>query len=163
MSQKNLISFNLSAGDLTDVKNAISVLRTKLMPNLITLSSDDKKELPKMGDKTVAFVAKALEYCKNNSDLVPPFLDVNEFEIDVNAVESLRQMLQPVEQIFDSLNDTIILSGSEAYQAALIFYKSVKAAAASNIQNAGTIYNDLSSRFPGTSKTQNKTTTTTTK
>jgi hypothetical protein len=149
MSQKNLISLKFNDGELQEIKNAINILRTKLMPKLITLSADDKKELPKMGDKTVAFVTKALEYCKSNPELVPQFLDVNEFSIDVDAVNMMRQMEQPLEQIFDSLSDTLILSGSEAFQAALIFYKSVKTAMASNIQNAGTIYNDLSGRFPG--------------
>jgi hypothetical protein len=152
MSQKNQISFKLSDSDLKEIESAVNTLKTKLLPKLIALSPTDRQELPKMGDKTVAFVNKTLEYCKSNPELVPQFLDVNEFAVDVDAVDSLRQIFQPIEQISDSLNDTVLLSGSEAYQAALIFYKSVKVAMGSNIQNAETIYNDLSNRFPG--KTQ---------
>lgn len=41
------------------------------------------------------------------------------------------------------------LSGSEASQGALVFYSNVKNAAKVKAPNAATIYDDLSSRFPG--------------
>jgi len=47
------------------------------------------------------------------------------------------------------LNDTIMLSGSEAYVAALAFYKSVKVAASMNVAGAQPIYEDLKKRFEG--------------
>jgi hypothetical protein len=159
MSQQNLISLNIAAEDLQAVKDAINVLKTKLAPHLKTLSVNDRMEIPKMGDKTISFVLKALEYSVKNSELVPQFLDVEEFKKDVNAVQSLRELLQPISQIYDSLNDSMMLSGSEAYQAALIYYNAVKSASKSKIQNAESIYNDLSSRFPPKNiKKQNATT-----
>ena len=45
-----------------------------------------------MGDKSFAFVQKCLQYSKENPDLVPPFLDVAEFEKDVKATETLRSL-----------------------------------------------------------------------
>jgi len=81
--------------------------------------------------------------------LNPPFLDIAEYEKDINAVASIRELLQPIEQISSALSDTMILAGSEAYQASLIFYNTVKVAAKNNIQKAKAIYSDLSGRFPG--------------
>ena len=40
-------------------------------------------------------------------------------------------------------------AGSEAYQAALVFYKSVKMATAQDIPGAKAVYEELKTRFPG--------------
>jgi hypothetical protein len=42
-----------------------------------------------------------------------------------------------------------MVAGSEAYQAALVFYKSVKVAAAQDIPGAKAVYDELKTRFPG--------------
>ncbi len=152
MLNTNRISISFTAEDLDDITAAILLLKKKLLPYLATLSPDERREMPKMGDKTVSFVQKIQEYCKQNADLVPPFLDVNALNIDVTAFEQLRAMYQPLMQITDSLWDSITLSGSEAYLASLMFYNSVKHAAKSKIQKAETIYNDLVPRFPGRPK-----------
>jgi hypothetical protein len=149
VTQPNQVSFNIPEADMAEIKASIETLRTKLLPHLKTLSPDDRHELPKMGDKTVSFVQKALEHCRQNPDLVPQFLNVNELALDVQAVETFRSLYRPLEQITDGLSDTIILAGSEAYTAGLMFYNSTKNAAKSKIQKAETIYNDLSNRFPG--------------
>ncbi len=46
--------------DLHEIRASIATLRGKLLPHLRTLSAQERVELPKMGDKTVAFVQKAL-------------------------------------------------------------------------------------------------------
>ncbi len=105
-----------------------------------------------MGDKTVAFVQKSLEYCQTNPDLVPPFVNVEELAVDVTAVETIRSIYQPMLQITNALSDTMAVSGSEALSACLMFYSSVKNATRSSNQKAETIYNDLADRFPGRSR-----------
>ncbi|MGE5604128.1 MAG: hypothetical protein ACM3YE_00365 [Bacteroidota bacterium] len=152
MSQKNLISFNIPEADLAEIKSCIATLQTKLMPHLIKLSPDERQELLKMGDKTVSFVQKTLEYCKNNPDLVPPFINVDELAVDVAAVETIRSIYQPMLQMTDSLSDTMALSGSESFSTSLMFYSAIKNAMRQNIQKAETIHNDLSARFPGRSR-----------
>jgi len=149
MPQQNLVSINIPEKDLADIKSAINVLRDKLLPHLKSLPADEKKELPKMGDKTVSFVQKSLDYSVQNKEFIPAFLDTAEFKKDLDNFYKIRELYQPVLQIEEALNDTMFLLGSDAYQAALVYYNSVKGAAKSNIQNADTIYNDLSGRFPG--------------
>lgn len=156
MSQKNLVSFKIPEADLAEIRACIATLQTKLMPHLTTLSPEERQEMLKMGDKTVSFVQKTVEYCKNNPDLVPPFLDIDELAVDLAAVETIRSFYQPLLQITDSLLDTMSLSGSESFSASLMFYSAVKNAMRSNIQKAETIYSDLSARFPGRSRRENQ-------
>lgn len=152
--QQNLISMKISPSDLSEINSAIAVLKSKLLPCLKSLGTDDKAELPKMGDKTVAFVQKALEHCTQNPDLAPKFLDVNEFSNDVNAVAELRSFYAPLLQITDSLSDSMTLAGSDAFAASLVFYNSVKGAQKNNEAKAKTIFEDLSNRFPGRQKSR---------
>ncbi len=84
----------------------------------------------------------------NHPELAPQFLDVNEFKNDVQAVETLRSIHSPLEQIAEMLSDSMTLAGSDAYAAALMFYGSVKSAKKSNVAKAATIYDDLAGRFP---------------
>ena len=149
MAQQDLIAVNIPETDLAEINEAIDTLHSKLMPHLQTLSSQERIALPKMGDKTVAFVQKAMEYSQKNSDLVPSFLDLKALGIDVKAVHSLRELTQRLNPVTDALNDSLTLSGSEAYQGALVFYNNVKNAAKAKAPNAASIYDDLSARFPG--------------
>ena len=149
MSQQNLVTVSITPEELKQISGAIDILKTTLLPKLKVLNPTERQELPKMGDKSLAFVKKALEYCTQNPELSPQFLDVNEYTNDVMSVETLKALHSPISQLADALSDTMILSGSDAYSAALMFYNSVKIAKKSNVAKAGTIHDDLSERFPG--------------
>lgn len=149
MAQQNEIAVKIPEEDLAEIRGAIKVLQKKLAPHLASLSPQDMLELPKMGEKTYTFVQKAYEYGMKNKELAPPYLDFGAMETDVKAVGLLRDLTQSLNPVLDALHDSLYLSGSEAYQGALLFYGSVKAAAKAKAPNAGSIYEDLSSRFPG--------------
>ncbi|MBN2402317.1 MAG: hypothetical protein JXN64_07935 [Spirochaetes bacterium] len=148
MPQQNLVTVNFTGDETANINAAILSLKEALLPKLKQLNPEEKKDVAKMGDKTLAFVQKALEQAETNPELVPPFLDVNEFRSDFNAVETLRQMEASLEQISDALRDTIILAGSDAFSAALMFYDAIKSAKKTNVAKAGAIFDDLSVRFP---------------
>jgi hypothetical protein len=149
MSQTNSIAVSIPDADLAEIRGAIGVLRAKLAPHLKSLTPQDRQELPKMGDKTLAFVQKAFEYGTLHAELAPGYLDFKALETDVKAVELLRELSMNLDPLNEALNDSLTLSGSEAYQGALLFYSNVKAAARAKASGAEAIYDDLSSRFPG--------------
>jgi len=149
MAQTDSIAVVFDEAELKQVKDAIAVLNATLMPKLKTLSAQDKKELPKMGDRSAAFVQKAFEYSQKHEGLRPAWLDVSAFAVDVNAVATLRQLSHDVQPLVDALDDSLALSGSEAYQAALMFYGNVRSAAKLNVKSAQGVYDDLAARFPG--------------
>ncbi len=116
---------------------------------MFNLTADDRRTLPKMGDKSFAFVTKALEYAKQNPKVVPNFMDMAEFEKDTNGFNNLKRVLNPLQQMVEKLDDTTLLTGSETYSAALVFYNALKGAAKAGEPGMKTIYADLQSRYPG--------------
>ena len=148
-SINNRIAFQISDEDLQAVQGALQTLHSKLLPLLINLGPDDRRQLPKMGPKTVDFVSRTLSYTRSNPQYQPSFIDLEDFTIDLAAVGVLREIQQPLAQIADMVEDTLLLSGSEALTAALTCYQAFKGAAKANAPGAATIAADLSTRFPG--------------
>ena len=149
MTQQNLVSLNIPADKMQNIETAIKTLQTDLMPYLKSLSPAERKELSKMGDKTFSFVQKSLEHAAQNPELVPAFLDLEEFKKDMEAFTSLRNMFNSISQIATLVDDTDRLAGSDSFAAALVFYSNIKTAAKIKAPKANDIYNDLSARFPG--------------
>jgi hypothetical protein len=147
MSSDNRVSIQIPLADLTKVLEAIKVAEQLLKPYLISLSPDERKELPKMSDKTTPFVEKALEYAESNPEFAPPYMNVPELKIDLNAVYDLTKIFRAIAQLYDNISDTTMLSGSEAYVAALTYYNSIKQAAKLNVPGAKPIQEDLKKRF----------------
>ena len=142
----NKISLDISPATLTTVSTALGTVKQSLS-FLQSLTPDDRHSLPKMGDKTLAFVKKAYEYAKLNPTLVPSYISVDEMRKDIETVEKLHSVYVLINELESRLDDSMLLAGSEAYMAALSFYTSVKAAAKSNIPASKPIADDLGARF----------------
>lgn len=154
MAKSNVISLKMSEEDLTAINGALTTLNEKLLPYLIALTAAEKKGLVKMRDKTTPFVEKAVDYAEGNSSLVPAYVDVAEMRTDFDAVSTLINIYRRVEAYMGPLDDTILLSGSEAYKAALQFYNAVKQAAKAGVPGAQAIYDDLKQRFEKSSSSE---------
>ncbi|MEQ9217815.1 MAG: hypothetical protein RLO17_07230 [Cyclobacteriaceae bacterium] len=146
---ENRIHLIIPNQDLKAIKEAIKVLEDKLGPHLKTLTTDDRRKVVKMGESGKPFVRKIVEYTKSDGQFLPAFVDREQLEVDMNAVDTLHSFNRPLSQLMGALNDSILLSGSEAMQAALAYYQSVKQAARLNVPDAKVIVDDLSSRFEG--------------
>ncbi len=147
MINDNVVSVELAPKEIADSVKALKALQEKLNDQLIALQPKERHELPKMSDKTMPFVEKVVSYVDSRPEFVPFYLSPEELKIDFKAVNDLKQILREAEQLCQSLNDTITLSGSEAYTAALAYYSSVKQAAKANVPNAQPVYEDLRKRF----------------
>lgn len=147
MSTENIVSVKITPQDMQTVLDALKLVETTLKPYLIALTPNERKNKLKMGDKSFPFVEKVTEYVVSNPEFVPSYMNVNNLQVDFSAVNELTQIIRQTDQLSSTLNDTILLSGSEAYTNSLIYYNSVKQAAKNNIPNAKPIYNDLKKRF----------------
>ena len=156
MSQQNLISIEISEADIAEINSAIQVLQDKLLPHLSVMTPDERMELVKMGNKSVAFVQDAYTHSSTNLELVPPFLDMEEFSRDTKAVTQMHEIHSTVAQLEAALADTLMLAGSDAMSAALMFYNAVKYAKKSNVPKAEVIYNELSARWADRRKKSDK-------
>jgi hypothetical protein len=149
MSDSNRISLVLPPEEAEQVKQLFAQIGQILSPHLINLTPEERIQLPKMGDKTIPFVTKGLEYLRIPGTPAPPYVDGEALEIDLNAFGTIRQIRQVAQPIIDMLDDTMLLCGSEAYVPVLAFYSYLKGAAKMNVPGAKTILEDLSARFPG--------------
>lgn len=137
------------------IENAIKVLEDVLEPKLETLVSEDKRDMPKMGNKTVSFVEKALEYGTEYPEYIPSFANVAEAKIDMDSVKTLRGLLTPLQRITNGLDDSMTLAGSEAYACSRTIYKVMKSAASLGQPGAAEAAKELGKRFPTTRKKEN--------
>lgn len=150
MAQRNNLSAALEPAAKDAALTSLNSFKQQLSHVLLfNLSAEDRREMLKMGDKTLAFVEKALDYAEKNPAFVPVFLDLAEAQKDLRLTADLAQLLREVNSIRQKLEDAMMVAGSEAYEAALIFHGSVKAASRSNAGASKIIYADLVQRFPG--------------
>ena len=153
MSQENLISTELPAAVAADITEKLNAINTALAGILLfNLTGQDRLELYKLGDKSVAFVEKALEYAGNNPALVPSYLDLGEANKDLKLSKDLNNILKQVSTLQRAIEDTAMVAGSEAYDAALVFYASVKGASRVNVPGSQSVFEDLQKRYIAKSK-----------
>jgi hypothetical protein len=125
----------------------INEINLSFAPYIVPLTPTERKEILKMGEKTLNFVEKAHDLAHSNPKLVPAFLDMDAFDIDFSDAHGLWTLITGVLRLYENLCDTEMIAGSEAYQAALVFYNSVKSAAAQDVDGAKAVYEQLYSRF----------------
>ena len=121
----NSISATLTPEDQQQIASAIATIRDTL-PFLLNLSPSQRRELPKMGDKSRAFVQNALTVARQNPDILPRSFDFEEMERDVALFEAIAPLLLSVAQLHELLDDTLLAVGSESYTAALKVYNYTK-------------------------------------
>ena len=149
MSKKNQISAAITTAQSTAVFEGINSINETLKHVLtINLTGEERSAMSKMGDKTLAFVQKALEYATQHESLRPNYLDLPEAKKDYELAAGLQTIKQGLSALLRAVEDAQMMAGSEAYDAALVFYNSVKGAARSNVAGAQAIENDLKQRFP---------------
>ncbi|MFN6564637.1 MAG: hypothetical protein RMY28_033235 [Nostoc sp. ChiSLP01] len=140
----NKVNAKLSSADREAVMQAIVTIREKL-PFLIDLTTEERKALPKLGDKSRAFVSKALEIATQNPDFLPRSFNLNEMRQDIELFEALYPIMLSLTQLQELVDDTSVAVGSEAYAAGLMVYNYAKVSG----KGAGleTMVDDLGRRF----------------
>lgn len=147
MSTSNRISEVIPANVLLEVTTKLNECKTALAPYLIALTEKERRDLFKMGDKTVATVQKVKSYLDTNSEFAPSYMQTAEFIKDEQVVTALTPLQNIALQLFTDIDDTRLLAGSEALSEAMFYYGSVREAANKGVANAKPIYDDLSQRF----------------
>ncbi|QNN40466.1 hypothetical protein [Pedobacter roseus] len=153
MSLSNRISTEITADQSEAISAAFEQLKTALAPVLvINLTAAERKSMLKMGDKTLAFVNKTLEYATQNPALVPNYINLAEARKDNKLSSDIYGIFQQLSTLLRAMEDTGMVAGAEAYEAALVIYHSIKGASRSNIPGIQAICDDLKQRFPGRGK-----------
>ena len=137
---------------LEQISGQITAIAQQLQPYVVTLGTQERRDILKMGDKSLAFVEKANEFAHKHPDLKPNYLSIDDFDIDLADARGLLGVLNQFQRLTQLLDDTAMVAGSEAFQAALAFYNALQAAAKANVEGAKTLHAELKERFPGRSR-----------
>jgi hypothetical protein len=122
----NFISGALAPQDLEQILANLADIRKK-MPFMLEMAGKTKRALPKMGDKSRAFVHKAMDVAAQHEDYLPRSFDLEEMRRDLALFEAIYTITMEVNQLQSELDDTLTAVGSDAYSAALQVYRHVKA------------------------------------
>ena len=120
-----------------------------LMPFLLNLTPAERQELPKLGDKTLAFDQKCKTGMAQNPTLVPGYVVPAEVQKDRDLRDPVVEVEAAAKAFCDSVSDTALLLGTEIYMADLSFYQNVRQAAKRGVTGAQALYDELRERFPG--------------
>jgi hypothetical protein len=142
---KKVIGY-ISDANMTTVKYSLLQISSAL-PFLIRKSEKQRKDSFRHDDKSMAFIAKALEHAINNPHMLTESIDMAEWKIKFLLSSKLREILQLIEPLTQNIEDTLMDSGDDALQDAFCFFNSVYAANIKDVPGAKTVYKDLESLF----------------
>ena len=147
MANENKVSIEIPDEEVKLINEHFKAITLILKKYTIALSPEERRKKAKMGDKTIGFVEKVMEYAISNPSFIPSYMKIEDLNVDFKAANVMTNMFRITSQLSNELNDTILLCGSEAYTAALMYYSSVRQASKDNVTGAKTIYEDLKKRF----------------
>ena len=122
------ISATLSSADVQAIRDAIAIIRSKLL-FLVNLTDAERQKLFKMKDKSIPFVQDALSGAQDHPEILPTTFNVAEFSKDVLLAVALHEVLALLQSLTSSVDDTLMAVGSEAMAEARQVYEYVKVAA----------------------------------
>ncbi|MDR2938013.1 MAG: hypothetical protein LBU92_03635, partial [Prevotellaceae bacterium] len=149
---QNQISITIDAVQEQAIVDKVNELSAVLPAGLVTLGETELSALPKMGDKSLAFVEKCLDSATKNPGVCPPFVDLEELRRDLAAYHALNRLHRVLGQVAAPVASSATVAGSDAYTAALAIYSMAREAARRGVAGAKDIHTDLSARFPGRGK-----------
>ncbi|HAM98809.1 MAG TPA: hypothetical protein DCQ26_09390 [Marinilabiliales bacterium] len=142
----NYISASIPDESKVKALELISQLKA-LFPFGIKLSNEQRKTMTKIDDARVPFTEKALQYGKQEPRIVPPYTDLDELTRDLNLYKGLSQIEKELLSLTETIVDTRIAAGADAYQASLSIYSSSKGAAKMGVPGTQSIVEDLKKVF----------------
>ena len=141
MASRLLVSFSnhiypMPIQNISGVMTDISIAQFKasltsaeaFIPALVTLTESERAGLQSIGAERFSFVSEALLGAKNNANVVPGFLNVTEWEKDLNYWKALDDVKIVLEKLLGKVSDTQRAVGSEAYRQGRKFYEAVGSA-----------------------------------
>ncbi|WP_026969341.1 hypothetical protein [Algoriphagus terrigena] len=149
MSTDNLVSVDIPDGEIAQVLAALTTASDILMKYLIALTPEQRANMLKLGDASVAFASKAMEYLKSSPTFLPATVSAVEMEKDWKVFNQLMPVIHLLDKLYSGVSDTSMEAGSELYKNCLLYYTGAKIGAEMNYPGAKPISEDLGKRFKG--------------
>ncbi|QAR31153.1 hypothetical protein EQP59_07310 [Ornithobacterium rhinotracheale] len=152
MSKQNLISVVFSSDDLQKIDQALNTIAEVLKGKVHNLSAEERKQFGRIAEQNKLLVNKTKDLMEQYPQLVPAFLDKEEFDRDFSARQAIEKRLLHLEHLTEQLSDTKILLDNDNYSDALIFYRNVRYLSGEDVPGSTIIAKELSQFFPRTRK-----------
>lgn len=122
---QNLISLDITPDAIAKVDEAIETLEA-FTASFITLTAQQKKDLFKMGDKSVLFCQQTEMVLAQNLDVLPPTFDFEEMKTDLADHTALEPRILRIREVLNKMEDTQMALGSDVMVAASEGYSLMK-------------------------------------
>ena len=147
MAKGNLVNGPISVVDMKALDNHFKQILKIIQPFDVNLTEDEKKRLPKTGDKKLAFIEKALSYMNTNPEYASGTMNLKEARNDKDTQDQAIQLIERANVVMAKLIDLKIAAGSDVYVIALAYYNNVKRDADIGDATAKEIVDDLGAIF----------------
>lgn len=142
MSTQNIVSGTLTDAQKTAIQGAVTTILANL-PFVVDLSIQQRHDLMKAGDKSLAFIYRCRDLAAQNPAWLPTTFPRQEFINDVALFDALAPILALFTSVLEKTSDTRMAAGSDAMVEALMLYGIAKAAGQGSglddlLQQAGT-------------------------
>jgi hypothetical protein len=104
------------------VMAAIGTIRQSLSPFLIALTPAERKALSKLGDKSHAFLTKAVDVATQNPGVIPGSHSLEDVRNTARLFQGMSAIRLALEQLYRQVHDTTIKISNDAYTVARAIY-----------------------------------------
>lgn len=158
MINENRLSAEITTESMTAIIDHVKGIETELADVAISVSVAEKKSLIGAGPKILEFMDKALEYAEKNPELIPGYLDLEEFKRDLELTRKLWVLHKHILPLMGRINDTLAAACTDSYSSSRQFYKYLQTATSANLPGTATIVKELGKLFKRTKTTTTATT-----
>lgn len=143
---QNKISVSIDNEVLQQILQKVADIKGQL-PFLVKLTDAERKSLQMMDDGRKPFVEKSFDYAARNEAVNPGGDLMEAAAVDLSLNTSLQSVENELAQLYESVRDTRMLAGAEAYEVARFIYMKAKMAEKMGVPGMKTVVDDLAKLF----------------
>ncbi|MFZ4797099.1 MAG: hypothetical protein ACOYMA_06365 [Bacteroidia bacterium] len=149
---ENKVNTVITDAQVVAILTKIAELNGLITPFGITLNTEERLKLPKMGRNRVLFTEDALNAGAQYAEIKPRYGNTVDGLKDLAVCKQLDKVLYPLLSATQLLMDTRIQAGSEAYRVALQIYGEAGDAVKHKVPGIEPVYNHLKTQFESANK-----------
>lgn len=142
---KNDVNVNVTDAMVNDFITHINAARQAIITILIaSLTPEQRKEIFKMGNDSLQYVQEDYNFAQN-PQLKAAEIDLSIWNNDITAAAQLLRMMDVLRPLFEDVDDMLLITGSEAMDAAQYNYRFLRYKAKEGMLSASAAYERLRS------------------
>lgn len=122
---QNLVDMMVGTDNLARMDSAIVELEAALA-GLVSLTPEQRRSLPKMGDRSEAFCRAALNVAMQHPGVMARDFEMEAFQRDMQALDLLRPRFLRIAHLYQRASDTETALGSDLMSSSLEVYGVMK-------------------------------------